>query len=182
MRPWSLVRAALLSLVLISCELATEQNSKASKYEFSMTGNNQAGNPGTLLPLPLHVQVMDDKGKGVKNRKVTFSVASGGGSVQNGAVTTDANGVAEDRWTVGMAGDQTVEVKGAQGPSDVNDVVLTTFTATLKDVVPPTVTINQAAGQADPTSAGPIKFTVVFSEAVTGFTSADVSFGGTTAG
>ena len=31
------------------------------------------------------------------------------------------------------------------------------------------MTINQAAGQADPTSASPINFTAVFSEAVTGF-------------
>ena len=36
----------------------------------------------------------------------------------------------------------------------------------------PTVTINQAAGQADPTNASPINFTVVFSEAVTGFDAA----------
>src|SRR6266498_2526812 len=34
------------------------------------------------------------------------------------------------------------------------------------DNTPPTVTINQAAGQADPTSTSPINFTVVFSEAV----------------
>ena len=35
------------------------------------------------------------------------------------------------------------------------------------DVTPPTVTINQAAAQADPTNASPINFTVVFSEPVT---------------
>ena len=34
------------------------------------------------------------------------------------------------------------------------------------DVTAPTVTINQAVGQADPTNASPINFTVVFSEAV----------------
>src|SRR5207249_7756700 len=38
------------------------------------------------------------------------------------------------------------------------------------DLTAPTVTINQAAGQADPTNASPITFTVVFSEAVSGFT------------
>ena len=37
------------------------------------------------------------------------------------------------------------------------------------DVTAPTVTINQAAGQADPTNASPINFTVVFSEPVTDF-------------
>lgn len=41
------------------------------------------------------------------------------------------------------------------------------------------VTINQAAGQADPTSTSPINFTAIFSEAVTGFTSSDVTLGGT---
>ena len=43
----------------------------------------------------------------------------------------------------------------------------------------PSVTINQASGQADPTSSSPINFTVVFSEPVTGFTSSDVTVGGT---
>ena len=41
------------------------------------------------------------------------------------------------------------------------------------------MTINQAAGQADPTNASPINFTVVFSEAVTGFHGADVTLSGT---
>ena len=41
------------------------------------------------------------------------------------------------------------------------------------------MTINQAAGQADPTNTSPINFTVVFSEPVTGFTDADVTLTGT---
>jgi hypothetical protein len=48
------------------------------------------------------------------------------------------------------------------------------------DNVAPTVTINQAAGQNDPTNASPIDFTVVFSESVTGFTTGDVTLAGTT--
>ncbi|MBI2704609.1 MAG: hypothetical protein HYX32_04880, partial [Actinobacteria bacterium] len=58
-----------------------------------------------------------------------------------------------------------------------------TGTITNDDVAPdpsPTVTIDQAAGQPDPASA-PIEFTVVFSEAVTGFTATDVSLAGSTA-
>jgi uncharacterized repeat protein (TIGR01451 family) len=49
------------------------------------------------------------------------------------------------------------------------------------DSVAPTVTVNRAAGQADPTSASPINFTVVFNEAVTGFgnSAADVTLSGT---
>ena len=47
------------------------------------------------------------------------------------------------------------------------------------DATPPTVTINQAANQPDPTNVSPVNFTVVFSEMVTGFDSADVILGGT---
>lgn len=50
---------------------------------------------------------------------------------------------------------------------------------TTPDTTTPTVTINQAVGQADPTSDSPINFTVVFSEPVTGFTSGDVTLTGT---
>ena len=50
------------------------------------------------------------------------------------------------------------------------------------DTTAPSVTINQAAGQADPTSASPINFTVTFSETVTGFAAGDISFAGSTVG
>ncbi|MDQ3248774.1 MAG: Ig-like domain-containing protein, partial [Chloroflexota bacterium] len=43
----------------------------------------------------------------------------------------------------------------------------------------PTVTINQAVGQTDPTLNIPINFTVVFNEPVSGFVSGDVSLSGT---
>jgi hypothetical protein len=42
------------------------------------------------------------------------------------------------------------------------------------DTTPPTVTINPAATQLDPTNQLPIRYTVVFSEAVTGFTATDL--------
>lgn len=52
---------------------------------------------------------------------------------------------------------------------------------TFTDTTPPTVTINQAAGQADPTSALPINFTVQFSEPINTatFTTADITQNGT---
>ena len=50
------------------------------------------------------------------------------------------------------------------------------------DTTAPTVTINQAAGQADPTSTSQINFTVAFSETVTGFTASDISFANSTVG
>ena len=47
------------------------------------------------------------------------------------------------------------------------------------DTVNPTVTIDQAAGQADPTNASPINFTVVFNEAMSEFVTGDVTLSGT---
>ena len=46
----------------------------------------------------------------------------------------------------------------------------------------PTVTINQAAGQNDPTNASPIHFTAVFSEAVSGLRDRRRDVTGSTAG
>jgi hypothetical protein len=64
----------------------------------------------------------------------------------------------------------------------------TKYTPTLHDVTitytpdttPPTVTINQASGQADPTNSSPINFTVVFSEPVSDFVTGDVTLTGDT--
>lgn len=44
----------------------------------------------------------------------------------------------------------------------------------------PIVTVNQAAGQSDPTTSVPVKFTVVFDQDVTGFDASDISFAGST--
>ncbi len=52
------------------------------------------------------------------------------------------------------------------------------------DMSPPSLTINQAAGQPDPenSASAPIDFTVVFSETVTGFATGDVTISGTAPG
>jgi hypothetical protein len=47
------------------------------------------------------------------------------------------------------------------------------------DTTAPTVTVDQAADQPDPTAAAPITYTVTFSEPVTGLDSIDVVIGGT---
>src|SRR5438105_4560985 len=47
---------------------------------------------------------------------------------------------------------------------------------------PPTVAIDKAAGQADPTSGSPINFTTVFSAPVSGFSGAGVTISGTAGG
>ncbi|HEX3149809.1 MAG TPA: Ig-like domain-containing protein [Gemmataceae bacterium] len=48
------------------------------------------------------------------------------------------------------------------------------------DNIAPSVAVNQSAGQSDPTFAGPIVFTVTFSEPVAGFTDADLDLSSST--
>ncbi|MGB4844150.1 MAG: zinc-dependent metalloprotease family protein, partial [Ferruginibacter sp.] len=59
------------------------------------------------------------------------------------------------------------------------DISNANFSITGGTATNPTVTINQAAAQPDPTSASPINFTVVFDQAVTGFATGDVTLSGT---
>jgi hypothetical protein len=48
-----------------------------------------------------------------------------------------------------------------------------------KDACPPSVTINQAAGQADPANSGPVQFTASFNEPVSGLVPGNVTLSGT---
>jgi hypothetical protein len=50
------------------------------------------------------------------------------------------------------------------------------------DTTAPTVTVDQASGQADPTSASPIRFTAAFSEPVAALTTSDITLAGATGG
>ena len=87
---------------------------------------------------------------------------TGSGTTYNVAVTGMT-----DNGTV-IAGHRRRGGDGRRRATPTRPATSTDNTVTFDDTAP-TVTINQAAGQADPTNASPINFTVVFSEAVTGF-------------
>ena len=57
--------------------------------------------------------------------------------------------------------------------------IFSNVSVTTPDTTSPTVTINQAAGQADPANVSPINFSVVFSEPVADFATSDVTLSGT---
>ena len=83
-----------------------------------------------------------------------------------------------------MTGDGTVIATLAAGVAhdaagNANTASTSADNTVTYDVTAPTVTINQAATQADPTNTSPIHFTVVFSEAVGDFATGDVTLGGT---
>ncbi|MEG5192619.1 ELWxxDGT repeat protein, partial [Microcoleus sp. ARI1-A4] len=66
-------------------------------------------------------------------------------------------------------------------PGNALTAAFTTGQTYTVDKTPPTVTINQATAQTDPTATSPINFTVTFSEPVTGFDAADIDLTTSTA-
>ncbi len=106
-----------------------------------------------------------------------------------GATTAIVTPVGSDVATynvavTGMTGDGTVIVGIAGGKAHNANGIANDASADASvafDVTPPTVTVNQAADHPDPTKAATINFTVVFSEAVTGFETGDVTLDGSTA-
>ena len=115
------------------------------------------------------------------------------GGTAPGATVTDINQVdPKDKTTFhvlvsGMTGSGTVTASIAAGlvedlAGNTNLASTSTDNTVTYDIDPPSVTIEQATGQADPTNASPINFTVVFSEPVTGFATGDVNITGTAGG
>jgi LPXTG-motif cell wall-anchored protein len=120
---------------------------------------------------------------------VTGDVTLGGTAGATMAVVTPINATTYTVAVSGMTQDGTViasiaadvavdAAANGNAPSTSNDNQVT-YDFDEGDVTDPTVTINQGAGQSDPTSVSPIVFDVVFSEPVTGFIDTDVMLSGT---
>lgn len=113
-----------------------------------------------------------------------------GGSTTDGTLTTSVTG-GPTTFTVmvdvsGATADGTVVATIPAGVADdyfrnANEASTSTDNTVLFDVDTerPSVTVDQAVGQADPTASSPVLFTVVFAEPVDGFTDAAVQVGGT---
>jgi trimeric autotransporter adhesin len=119
------------------------------------------------------------------------SVGVSGGSISSvtgsgsGPYTVTAGGVSGN-GTLGLnlvdnnsIGDGASNPLGGSGGGANGDFTGQVYTV---DQTAPTVTVNQKAGQADPTNTLPIQWTVTFSEPVTGFDQSDLTRGGTTTG
>ena len=110
--------------------------------------------------------------------KCKYIVAAGHNSSDLDYTATSSlslNGGTIKDATTGESADLTLPVPGEVNSLGYNRNIVIDTTA-------PTVKINQASGQADPTNASPINFTVEFSEAVTGFGDfADVTLVGASA-
>jgi hypothetical protein len=86
-------------------------------------GDGQSAVAGSELPNPLVVQVLDAQDNPVPNRAVTWVVGAGGGHPNPQNSTTDGEGKASTRWTLGAQGNNTLNAV-------VSGVGTATFTAT----------------------------------------------------
>jgi adhesin/invasin len=75
-------------------------------------GNNQSVAAGAQVPTPPSVKITDAGDNPIANVPVTFTVASGGGTITGGSTTTDASGLAAvGSWTLGtVAGPNSLTV------------------------------------------------------------------------
>lgn len=68
-----------------------------------VSGNGQQAPPGTQLPEPLVVQVLDADNNPIPNLAVAWIIGEGGGSVSPETSPTDGEGRASSQWTLGPA-------------------------------------------------------------------------------
>lgn len=99
--------AVLLPFVILAfcgaCDSPGGPAEREVELLLKLGGDNQTAPPGTQLANPLAVAAYDFENRPMAGVEVSFSVRSGGGSVAPQTVLTDANGVAQSRWTLGAS-------------------------------------------------------------------------------
>ncbi|MBB4635279.1 hypothetical protein [Longimicrobium terrae] len=129
MRPRSVLLAILL-LPLTGCDSPSGVRAGSPARVDVVSGDLQQDTVGQMLQQALVVRVVDDKGRPVEGQTVNFRVVSGGGSVFAGVSTTDRQGEARERWTLGTAAadSQRVEAR-AVGTQSGDPLVFGVFRA-----------------------------------------------------
>ena len=126
--------AALAVLATLNCGKDSSSSptrvGPPSKVEI-LSGDGQSGVVGEELGTPLVVRVVDANDQPVQGQSVNFRVTAGGGSVFAGTSNTNADGVAQERWTLGtVAGsEQTIEARAVDNTTGAA-IVFATFHAT----------------------------------------------------
>jgi hypothetical protein len=146
----------------------------------SVTINQSTGqnDPTTVSPVNF-TATFNEPVTGFATGDVTLGGTAG---ATTGTVTMTApnDGTTYNVAVSGMTGAGTVIASiAANVVTDSNLASTSTDNTVIYDATAPTVTLEQASGQADPTASSPINFTATFNEAVTGFATGDVTLGGT---
>jgi hypothetical protein len=145
--------------------------------------NQSAGQADPTAASPIRFTVLfSESVSGFNASDVSLAGSTVGGTL---VASVTGSGTSYTVSVTGMSGSGTVRASIASGAAqdaagNPSRASTSTDNVVTFDNVAPTVTINQAPGQLDPAGAGPISFSVVFSEPVSGFTAGDVSFAGST--
>jgi hypothetical protein len=164
--------------------VVTFDNTAASTLSF--TRQNPASSPTNADTLVFRASFSEEV---VGVDAADFAVGGSSATISGVAVVGDSGGTEYDVTVSGgdlASLNGTVELNFA-GTVTIDDTAGNPLPGTepsideayVLDNTSPTVTVEQAAGQADPTGASPINFTVVFSEDVDDFVTGDVSLSGT---
>ena len=79
----------------------------------SVSGDDQSGPPGAILPQPIRVRLVDLEGGPTERLWIEWVVVDGSGSVEPRHSFTDPEGIAETTWTLGPATQrQRIEARG----------------------------------------------------------------------
>ncbi len=156
----------------------------------TVTMNRGASQPATTSVSPIVYDVVfSEPVTGFDGNDIDFSASTVGGTLVANIIPISSTDYTVEISGMTTSGDVVPTVKsGAAQDASMNGNEPSTFTVNLVnwvqvvDSTPPTVTINQAVAQDDPTNASPINFTVTFSEPVSGFDGSDIDFTGSTTG
>lgn len=133
-------------LLALSCSGSKDSTSstrvRPPAQLYIVSGDAQSGTVGKEIAQPLVVKVVDANGRPIEGQLVNFRVTAGGGSVFAGSATTNPDGIAQERWTLGtVAGaDQTLEARAVDN-STGQAIVFATFHATAIADVPSALAI-----------------------------------------
>ena len=93
--------ALVLAAALAACSGSTQPKPGKPITIAISAGDGQTAAVGAQLPAPIAVKITDDGGRGVPGVPVDFLITSGGGQLSALSATTNGNGIATTRWTLG---------------------------------------------------------------------------------
>ena len=109
---WTIVVVMAMLPVLTAC--GSEQSAPVPGSLTLVSGDAQTAQVGSVLAQALSVEVRDDAGAAMPDITVSWTIATGGGSVSPASSTTGANGQTTTLWTLGgSAGAQSVRANAA---------------------------------------------------------------------
>lgn len=132
---WSTFWGGVAVLLMAGCgggdccngDVATVDKAIASGVVID--GNGQSATVNTQLSKTLVVRILNKAGNPVSGQVVNFKVVRGGGSVFAGAATSDGDGLARERWTIGTSAEDPQELEVRAVDANGAPLVLATFYA-----------------------------------------------------